>query len=165
LNSLFNYKIPNRKKWLLTDAFLTTFKEELDRVFEVYEKLKTYNKEGNPTYWNTYNYLESTYGFYKALKIASEKHNVKKAIYEYANQMPWYHSDVFDGQLTVMMYRKNIIEEGSIDEDPYITTEELIEMEKRGEIEWIEEVSHYKDYYVTRRDWRFVEKPLETQEV
>ncbi|MED2737088.1 hypothetical protein [Bacillus toyonensis] len=146
------YKIPNKKKWLLTDAFLHTFKEELDKVFEVNEK------DFSPTYWNTYNYLESTSGFYKALKIASEKHNVQKAIYEYAVRLPWYDSDMFDGELTILMYERNIITEGSIEDiGPDYTGKELEQMEQSGEIKWTETIRRYKNYCVKTKDWHFVD--------
>lgn len=145
------YKLPNSKKWLLTEAFLTTFKEELDRIFNVDEKFE------KPTYWNTYNWLEGTGGFYSALKITSEKYNVTKAIYDYARNMPWYHSDLFDSYLTVMMYERGIINEGDIDEI-YVyeeTEEELAKMEKNGEIEWTEDVKRYNDGFVVKREWKY----------
>lgn len=150
----FKYRLPNKKKWLLTDAFLTTFKEELDKIFE----FKIEDK--NPTYWNHYCWLDGTCGFYEALKITSEKHNVKKAIYEYACRLPWYHSDIFNGELTRMMCKRGIIEEGSVDEinDDYPTKEQLLEWEENGEIEWIEEIIRHSGCYTTRRDWHFVEK-------
>ncbi|MGN5650964.1 hypothetical protein [Bacillus sp. Brlt_9] len=148
----FSYKIPNKKKWLLTDAFLQTFKEELDKVFEVNEK------ETSPTYWNTYNHLESTSGFYKALKIASEKHNIKKAIYEYAARLPCYDSDVFDGELTILMYERNIISEGNIEEiESDYTDEDLQQLEQSGEIKWTETIRRYKNYSVKKKDWHFVD--------
>ncbi|MCM3387260.1 hypothetical protein M3649_03825 [Ureibacillus chungkukjangi] len=150
-SEFFNYKLPNSKKWLINEEFLKTFKEELDRIFKIYEK------EENPTYWNTYAWLESTGGFYEALKIASEKHNVKKAIYEYACKLPWYKSDIFDSKLTELMYENKIIEEGSVDgREEYPTLEQLKEWEKNGEIKWTEEITHYKGYYVTKKDWEFI---------
>lgn len=76
---IYDYKLPNRKKWLLTDAFLQDFKEELDKINNI-------KPEDKVTYWKTYAWLEHTVGFYGALKVASEKHNVTKAIYEYAKK-------------------------------------------------------------------------------
>lgn len=151
--NFFDYKIPKRKKWLLTDKFLTTFKKELDNTFKVYEG------EKNPTYWNTYNWLEGSSGFYEALKNASEKHNVKKAIYEYARKMHYYDSDSFDAELTTLMYEKGVIEEGNlefINENYGVSEETLIEMEQNGEIEWVEEITHFNGYYITRKDWQYV---------
>ncbi|WP_042348776.1 hypothetical protein [Bacillus massiliigorillae] len=96
--------------------------------------------------------------FYEALKIGSEKHNVKKAIYEYAHKMPWYLADYFDSELTILMYKKGIIEEGSFDEtEPDYTEEDLAKWEKNGEIRWVEEVKHFNGYFVTRRVWEVVE--------
>lgn len=144
------YKLPNKKKWLLNDAFLETFKEELDKVFELNEK------EKKPTYWNTYAWLDSTSGFYKALKITSEKHNVTKAIYEYACRLPYFCSDIFDSELTVLMYKKGIIEEGVIEKGEWPTDEKLSKWHENGEIEWIEDVKQCKGYRVIKKDWRFV---------
>lgn len=107
-----HYKIPNRKKWLLTDDFLRTFKQELDTIFNIIE-------EDKATYWNRYNYLESTGGFYEALKTATKKHNIKKAIYDYACKLPWYDSDVFDDDILILMHQKGIIEEGDLYEGKY----------------------------------------------
>jgi hypothetical protein len=102
----FNYKIPNRKKWLLTNEFLTTFRDELDIIFKT-------NKNGyTPTYWNLYAHITGTGGFYNALKMASEKHNVVNAIYRYACKLPWCHSGTFDDEILVLMYERGIIEEG-----------------------------------------------------
>ena len=145
-----NYRLPNKKKWLLTDEFLTTFKEELDIVFKI-------KPEENPTYWNTYMWLDSTSGFYAALKKTSEKYNVKKAIYEYACKLPWYDSDFFDSELTEMMYKRGIIEEGSPDEiNNDYTEEHLKKMEREGKIEWVEETKYYNGYHVTKREWRYL---------
>ena len=148
-NDFFNYKIPNRKKWLLTNEFLITFKDELDRIFEVKEKGCI------ATYWNLYTHLGSTCGFYDALKIVCAKHNITKAIYEYACKLPYYHSDWFDDELLVLMYQKSIIEEG---DEFYDNVEDYLRgLEEKGEIEWYEERVKYKDYTVIKRDWRFIE--------
>lgn len=147
---LLDYKIPNRKKWLLTDSFLQTFKNELDTIFKI-------NLEDNPNYWNTYNYFEGTGGFYKALEITSKKFNVTKAIYEYASKMPWYHSDLFDAELTVMMYKRNIIEEGNVEEIDKKLEDSLAILEAKGQIEWFETVVKHKGYSVITKDYRFVE--------
>lgn len=145
---IYKYKIPNRKKWLLTDEFLTTFRDELDRIFEIKEKKYI------ATYWNLYTHLGSTTGFYDALKIACEKHNVTKAIYEYACKLPYYDSDWFDDELLVLMYQKGIIEEG---DDSYDNEEDYLKrLEENGEIEWYEERIKYKDYTVIKKDWRFI---------
>lgn len=150
MRNYFSYKLPNRKKWLLTDDFLKTFKEELDRIFKLKE-------EERHTYWSTYAHFDSTGGFYEALKNTSEKHNVKKAIYEYACKLPWYKGDLFDSELTIMMYKRGIIEEGS-PEECSLSEEQLAEWEASGEIEWEEETKYYNGYYVTRREWQFVDK-------
>ncbi|MFA1509983.1 hypothetical protein ACDN41_12205 [Priestia aryabhattai] len=148
----YDYRLPNKKKWLLTDDFLKTFKDELDAMFN------TDAYDDKSTYWNTYSNFEGTCGFYDALKTASEKHNIKKAIYDYACKLPWYKSDIFDSRLIVMMCERGIIEKGNIDEVNYPTEEELNKWEKNGEIEWIDEVIQYNGYTITKRDYRFIYK-------
>lgn len=147
---IYKYKIPNKKKWLLTDEFLTTFRDELDRIFKIKEKNYI------ATYWNLYTHLGSTCGFYDALKIACAKHNITKAIYEYACKLPYYYSDWFDDEILVLMYQKGIIDEG---DDSYDNEEDYLKrLEENGEIEWYEERIKYKDYTVIKKNWRFKHK-------
>lgn len=147
------YKIPKRKKWLFTDEFLQSFKDEIDLIYKLDE---------TATMWNTYLHITSTTGFYKALEIASRKHNITKAIYEYACKLPWYNSDVFDGELVEIMVQRKIISEGSlddyIDEDEYING--LHRLEAEGKIRWIENVVKYDSYSVRKKDWEFTDNPL-----
>lgn len=131
----------------MTDEFLTTFKNELDKIFD------TGNKEESPNYWNTYTHVEGTAGFYKALRIASKVHNVTKAIYEYACKMGWEDSDSFDAQLIELMRDRGIIEEGDINKINEEHTMYLKELEEEGTIKWVDKVTYHKGYYVTVRDW------------
>lgn len=103
------YRLPNKKKWLLTDEFLLDFKNELDSVFDISEEFKA-------TYWNMYTWLESRTGFNDALETVSRKHNVYKAIYEYAKGLGYDYGDHFDSELVELMVKKGIIEEGSQNE-------------------------------------------------
>lgn len=49
------------------------------------------------------------------------------------HKMPWYDSDIFDGELTKLICERGIIEEGDFDEsNDYPINEELIEWEKNG---------------------------------
>lgn len=146
-----SYRIPRRKKWLLTDKFLTTFKNELDRIFKVHEL------DESPNYWNFYNHLEGTGGFYEALRIASEKYNVKRAIYEYARNMPWYDSDTFDLELVVILCKRGVIDEGDLEKINKEYDEYINGMEKAGEIRWVNKITYHKGYYVTKRDWEHVD--------
>lgn len=145
-----NYKVPNRKKWLLTDNFLIDLKIELDKVFQ--DRIRNIT----PTYWNFYAWIDSTGGFCDALKVVSEKHNVEKAIYRYTLKLPRWDSDAFYSELIEMMKRKGIIEEGVSEEYPL--EEWLKEMENKGEIEWVEEAVQRKGYKVVTRDWIFVKQ-------
>lgn len=90
----------------ITDEFLTTFRDELYKV---------YYKPEHPTYWNYYQFLDGTGGFYKALEESCEIHNLDD-LYWYLEKLPCYKSDRLDGSLTEMLYKRKIIEKGTIGE-------------------------------------------------
>lgn len=105
------FGLPNRKRKLLTKEFLQTFKEELIERDKQNRKQDGYQLDyEKETYVGFYSQIEGTYLFYGALKKACEKHNLTKAIYEYANKLPWYDSDYFDSNLTSEMVKKGVIE-------------------------------------------------------
>jgi hypothetical protein len=116
--------LTKRKRNLLTKGFLQTFKEELIKVYQPHYPNIDFE---NATYYSFYGQEEGTRGFYTALKNACKKHNLIKAIYEYANRMPWYDSDCFESDLVTEMIKQGIIEEGKIeydeemDESKYLT--------------------------------------------
>lgn len=141
----FDYKLPKRKKNLMTKEFLQTFKQELDNVFNKEDDYQPLEKRN---YWNTYQYMEGTGGFYKALKTACAKHNLTKAIYEYVCKMPWYDSDTFDSELTLLMVERGIIEEGSVEEiyDDY-------DYENDSDFELVTTKTKLKDCTVIHTDW------------
>jgi hypothetical protein len=106
------FKLPNRKRKLLTKEFLQTFKDEIIRIDSEYKNKFNrpqvdYEKE---TYYGFYGQIEGTVLFYQALKSACEKHNLTKAIYTYAQKMPWYDSDCFEDDLVLEMVNKRVIE-------------------------------------------------------
>lgn len=143
-------KLPNRKKAILTNEFLTTFKDELINVFSKNGDDRDLSKE---TYWSFYAYIEECCGFDEALKIACKKHNLTKAIYEYGRRMQWYEYDVFTSDLTRLMIEKGLIEEGEIDD---IDCEKIykndIGMTKNFKI-----LREFKGYNVVEYDWCFIE--------
>ena len=92
----------------ITDEFLITFRDELNKL----------SCEQNPrhlTYWNYYQFLESTGGFYSALETSCSIHNLDD-LYWYLDKLPWYKSDRLDGKLTEMLYERRIIEKGTVGE-------------------------------------------------
>ena len=90
----------------ITDEFLTTFKDELDKVS---------CKPEHSTYWNYYQFLDGTGGFYKALEESCEIHNLDD-LYWYLDKLPYYKSDKLDSSLTEMLYKRRIIKKGTIGE-------------------------------------------------
>lgn len=113
-DQLSNYfGLPNRKRKLLTKEFLIDFRDELikrDKEYNIqkgnYEETD-YSKE---TYISFYGQVEGSYLFYNALEEVCRKHNVTKAIYDYAQNMPWFDSDYFDDDLVLEMVSKGVIE-------------------------------------------------------
>jgi len=106
------FGLPNRKRNLLTKEFLQTFKKELIKIDtehnEKYDRPPLdYEKE---TYYSFYGQVAGNGLFYEALRNACEKHNLIKAIYNYAQKLPWYDSDCFDDDIVVEMMNKGLIE-------------------------------------------------------
>lgn len=139
----FYYKLPKRKKNLMTKNFLQTFKEELDNVF---------NKDNYPevrNYWNFYFHMEGTCGFYEALKSACIKHNLTKAIYEYVCKMPYYDGDLFDDELVWLMVERGIIKEGDVSE----TCDDDFDYENDSDFELEITEEKLKDCTVIHKNW------------
>lgn len=136
-------KLSNRKKKLLTNDFLMTFKNELIEVFS-----KDYEDLTNATYWSFYSWVEESCGFDEALRNACRKHNLTRAIYEYQRRMAWYESDRFAGDLTLFMVERGVIEEGE-NADPF-------ESPKIGnDTLRYKLVERHKGYNVVKFDWCF----------
>lgn len=135
-----NYKrLPNRKKTLITKEFCEDFKNNLIKGAIENDKRRGYEIDySNECYMGFYGAIESTYLFYNALKEACIKHNVVKAIYEYAQRMSWYDSDCFDDDLVLRMVELGVI--------PY-TTDEWNNLEDCTPNDWIacQIIHRYKD--------------------
>ena len=144
------YKLPNRKLKLITKEFLQTFKIELDNVFSGESSLIHIPFEKR-TYWNYYQNLDSTSGFYKALKTTCQRHNLNKAIYGYFRSRRWYISDYLDSELTELMYKLGVIEEGSIDEL------DDIQYIHDYEIKWYGRKTKHQGYNVIKYNYCFIE--------
>lgn len=106
------FKLPNRKKKLLTKEFLLDFKNEIINMHKETDRQRgctDYLDYEQESYLSFYAQIESTVLFYNALEKACKKHNLTKAIYEYAKNMPWFDSDCFDDDLVLQMVDKGII--------------------------------------------------------
>lgn len=154
------FGLPNRKRKLLTKEFLTDFKNELimrDKENNEIKENVDYIDYSKETYLSFYSQIEGTFLFYDALKSVCKKHNLTKAIYEYAKNMPWFDSDCFDDDLVLEMVAKGVIDY----ENDYIT-----------EPNWIEEltakcklVKKFKGYNVVKYDSWFEESRKEFEEI
>lgn len=147
----------NKKKWLLTDAFLIDLKNELDDAIDSIDDSPIPVKERS--YFNTYFPLVISKTFSDCLEKVSKKHNVYKAIYLYDQQLPWYHSDIFLNEIVDIMIEKNIMPfelpiDKEIDDDIENAVKEMV---KNGEARYTEEIKHYNGYYVTKKDWEVID--------
>ena len=140
--TLGSYKrLPNRKKQLITKEFCEDFKTIL--IERAIENDKNRGHEIDYTkecYMGFFGSIQGLYLFYEALKDVCIKHNVVKAIYEYAKRMNWYDSDCFDDDLILRMVELDVIPYSTIE---WETNEEFI----YSSDEWIDcyIVRHYKD--------------------
>lgn len=94
------YTIPENIKELITDEFLKEFRNQLFRIHEHYS-LETFADFGIPM--NT-----STSGWFAAFgKACLLTH--KEQLLDYWRTLPWYDSDIFDGELAEMLVDKKLI--------------------------------------------------------
>ena len=99
------YTIPEHIRNLVTDDFLKEFRNQLFRIHDYYS-LDLYADNGIPM--NT-----STAGWFAAFgKACLVTH--KEEILDYWRTLPWYDSDIFDGELADMLVeRKFILDDSS----------------------------------------------------
>jgi hypothetical protein len=107
-----NVQFPEDILQLISNDFLITFKTKLEKTFE--NQLAEL-KDKQVTYWNFYQWLDSTCGFYRALKESCDIHNCNEII-DYLKSLEWYDSDPLDSRLTQMLYERGLIIEGSPDD-------------------------------------------------
>lgn len=94
------YSIPENIKDLITDEFLQEFRNQLIRIHG-YWSIETFAEEGIPT--NT-----STRGWYAAFGKACLLTN-NEELFDYWRALPWYDSDIFDGELAEMLIERHFI--------------------------------------------------------
>lgn len=94
------YHIPDNIKELITYDFLKEFRNQLIRIHH-YWSIDTFAEEGIPM--NT-----STGGWAAALGKACIITNNRK-LYNYWKTLPWYDSDIFDGELAEMLIDRHLI--------------------------------------------------------
>ena len=99
-NVYVEYFIPEKYKKMCTKDFLEEFRNQLIRIDQYYS-LDTFADEGIPI--NT-----STCGWAVALFKACINTN-KEELWNYWRTLPWYDSDIFDGELADLLIENNII--------------------------------------------------------
>lgn len=95
-----SYTIPEPIKKLITDEFLKEFRNQLFRIHEYYH-LGLFADEGIPM--NT-----STSGWFAAFGKACLLTNNEQLL-DYWRILPWYDSDIFDGELAEMLVERRFI--------------------------------------------------------
>ena len=113
------YMIPPHIKQLITDSFLKEFRNQLFRIFEF--GLDTFAECGIPA-------DTSTSGWFAAFGKACLLTNNEELL-NYWRTLPWYDSDIFDGELADMLIdRKFILDDTSkiIEEKLGIKEEDLV---------------------------------------
>jgi len=94
------YTIPQDIKNLITDDFLKEFRNQLFRIHKYYS-LGIFAEDGIPM--NT-----STSGWFAAFgKACLLTH--KEVLLDYWRTLPWYDSDIFDGELAEMLIERGFI--------------------------------------------------------
>ena len=97
---MYNYTMPEDIKNLITDDFLKEFRNQLFRIHEHYS-LDVFAEEGIPI--NT-----STAGWYAAFgKACLLTH--KEGLFNYWRTLPWFDSDIFDGELAGILIERGFI--------------------------------------------------------
>ena len=97
---MYNYTMPEDIKNLITDDFLKEFRNQLFRIHEYYS-LDVFAEEGIPI--NT-----STAGWYAAFgKACLLTH--KEGLFNYWRTLPWFDSDIFDGELAGILIERGFI--------------------------------------------------------
>lgn len=96
---MFEYKIPQEIKAEFTKEFMAYFLARLAIVFDLDDSMLCADYLFN---------LESTIGWGKSFKYACQKYNLEY-IYVYYDQLEWYDSDLFDGELGDLFVKYELI--------------------------------------------------------
>ena len=142
------YKLPNRKKKLITDDFLITFKKEIDKKINA-----DYNVEN--TYWGMYFHIENSKEVHEAFKVSCIKHNILHALYNYSESLKCDDLEIFNDIIFSIMIDRNIIIEGNIYDGIPDYKDNDMEI-----FELIEKVKKYKGYNVKIIEWAVKEKGI-----
>lgn len=119
------YKIPNRKKQLITYEFLKYLKLEHDKEFII-------DEDNEESYYGWYSWFIGTKKFDEILEKSSKKFNIYNAIYMYAKSLSLDEYYDFLESIVYMMVQMNIIEEGSKDCDMFSGSRILVKKTYKG---------------------------------
>ncbi|KEH88981.1 hypothetical protein Z967_12025 [Clostridium novyi A str. 4540] len=146
----YKYKLPNRKRNLLTKEFLQGLKEELFAISPIAESIE------NVVFFD----YVGTYAFQDALYKISKKYNVVKAIYKYWCNLGWWYGDLCSQEIIALMYKYNI----ATDLEKNIKLLEQSYAEAINDMEGIQYkfIKKYKGYNVIKYEkWILSQQDLE----
>lgn len=87
---LLNYEVPKEIKDKIPEYFYYAFGGEYVSIFGANALIP--DEDGS----SMLEYYSSTTGYYEAFKATCKKLNMMWLL-DYWNELPWYHSDIFDG--------------------------------------------------------------------
>lgn len=109
-SAILRYKIPNRKRKLITYEFLLLLKKEHDITFYI-------DEDKNPTYLEWYSWFVDTKSFEKIFENVTKEFNVYTSIYKYAASMNEFERFKFFEEIMMMMVDYSIIDYGEINNE------------------------------------------------
>lgn len=96
---------PDNIKSLITNDFLTTFKEKMD-------ELGAFHKPDVPTYWNFYQQFDGT-ALIREVLIESCKICNTMEICDFLFELGWHDYYILEARFSEMLYENEIIDEGN----------------------------------------------------
>lgn len=99
-NVYIQYTIPDKYKEMCTLEFLTELRRQLFRIHDFYS-LELFADDGIPLNTSTSGWYAA---FWKACKLCG-----KEELLHYHSSLPWYDSDIFDGEIAEMLISNGLI--------------------------------------------------------
>lgn len=134
---LHSIKLSKRRRRLLTTQFMVDFADNLETVLKY--DIRSCGLLNNC----------GTSGFYTALRLTCEKHNVVKAIYNFLHRQPWYVSDVLEEEIMFTMVERGVLLE---DEVFGVDNSTLMNDDNTG-LYKMTTITKYNGYSVVETEW------------
>lgn len=121
----FEYEMPVEVKQCFTREFMTDFREKVIDVFKQNDirKGRTPYCYEKTTYYAWWMHMAGTSGFHDAFIDICGKYGLNHVV-DYVRQLPWYDSDLFEGELAGLLVQFGLVELGTAEE--YEISESLL---------------------------------------